>query len=60
MEIYKKTWEKIPHYNAIIGYGMEEAFRASLDLNENDSKRTREKYPELIVDKISDLTKHKK
>jgi len=60
MEIYKKTWEKIPHYNAIIGYGMEEAFNASLDLNKNDANRTRIKYPELIVDKNSDLTKYKK
>ncbi len=60
MKIYSKVWENIPHYNQIQGYGMEEVYGSSLDLNAKDAKRTCEKYPELVVDKNVDLSRYEK
>lgn len=49
MKIYSETWEDIPHYNQIVGYGCE--IEDSIDINKKDIDKFSKKYPELIIDK---------
>lgn len=50
LKVYEETWEKIPHYNGVKGYGFVEPY-SSLNLDSKDINNLKNDYPELIVDK---------
>lgn len=47
LKTYEKTWKNIPHYNQIVGYGLEE--KDSLDLSPKEINKIKSEHKELVL-----------